>query len=47
VATMAIIVAQFITTVIVVGVQCRPMHHYWDRNASGRCISIAAFFYGR
>jgi len=45
--TMAVIVVQFITTIIIVGVQCRPTNHYWNRNTSGQCVNITAFFHGK
>lgn len=47
VVTMAIIVAQFLSTLALVGVQCRPMEKYWDRSVPGQCINITAFFYCR
>jgi len=42
---MAIIVAQFISTVVVAMVQCIPMHKFWDPTAPGHCINITAFYY--
>ena len=43
--TMGIIISQFITTVVVVGIQCRPIGKYWEAGLSGRCVDITAFFY--
>ncbi|KAH9818212.1 integral membrane protein [Teratosphaeria destructans] len=40
-----IFIAQFASTLVVVGVQCIPMARYWDHNAPGTCVNITAFFY--
>lgn len=45
ITTLAIVVLHFISTVIVVGVQCIPMEKYWNPSVEGHCISILAFFY--
>ncbi|KAK5119020.1 hypothetical protein LTR62_000231 [Meristemomyces frigidus] len=45
IGTTIVLVAQFISTVVVVGVQCRPTTHYWDQHSSGRCVDLTAFFY--
>ncbi|KXL44431.1 MAG: hypothetical protein FE78DRAFT_71750 [Acidomyces sp. 'richmondensis'] len=41
----AIIIAQFVSTVVVVAVQCVPIAKYWDPSVPGTCINITAFFY--
>ncbi|KAK4565614.1 hypothetical protein LTR86_003462 [Recurvomyces mirabilis] len=43
--TMAVIVVQFISTMVIVGVQCHPRNKYLEGNMSGRCVNITAFFY--
>ncbi|KAI7464015.1 hypothetical protein KC351_g15670 [Hortaea werneckii] len=45
IGTLVIIVAQFVSTVVVVGVQCLPMSTYWDPTVGGTCININDFFY--
>jgi len=45
IGTLVIIVAQFVSTVVVVGVQCIPMSTYWDPTVKGTCININDFFY--
>ncbi|KAI6796498.1 hypothetical protein KC327_g16593 [Hortaea werneckii] len=45
IGTLVIIVAQFVSTVVVVGVQCLPMSTYWDPTVEGTCININDFFY--
>lgn len=42
---MAILVGQFISTVVVEAVQCIPMAKYWNPEVPGHCINITAFFY--
>jgi hypothetical protein len=41
----AVIIAQFISTLVIVGVQCIPVQKYWIPTTPGHCISITAFFY--
>lgn len=43
--TMAVIIAHFISTLIVEAVQCIPMKRYWNHTLPGHCINITAFFY--
>ncbi|RMY70513.1 hypothetical protein D0863_05741 [Hortaea werneckii] len=45
IGTLVIIVAQFVSTVVVVGTQCIPMATYWDPTIEGTCININDFFY--
>ncbi|RMX95871.1 hypothetical protein D0868_11495 [Hortaea werneckii] len=45
IGTLVIIVAQFVSTVAVVGTQCIPMATYWDPTIDGTCININDFFY--
>ncbi|KAI7551199.1 hypothetical protein KC331_g2692 [Hortaea werneckii] len=45
IGTLVIIVAQFVSTVVVVGTQCIPMATYWDPTIDGTCININDFFY--
>jgi hypothetical protein len=42
---MALLVAQFISTILVTLLQCRPIPKYWNPSLPGTCISINAFFY--
>ena len=43
--TMTVIVAHFVSTVVVEAIQCIPMEKYWNQAVSGHCINITAFFY--
>jgi hypothetical protein len=43
--TMAIIVLQITSTVVVEAIQCIPMDKYWNRRVPGHCIDITVFFY--
>ena len=43
--TMATIVLQITSTVVVEAIQCIPMKKYWDRTVPGHCIDITVFFY--
>ncbi|RMY43853.1 hypothetical protein D0865_10960 [Hortaea werneckii] len=45
IGTLVIIVAQFVSTIVVVGTQCIPMATYWDPTIEGTCININDFFY--
>ncbi|KAI6962023.1 hypothetical protein KC332_g16279 [Hortaea werneckii] len=45
IGTLVIIVAQFVSTIVVVGTQCMPMATYWDPTVEGTCININDFFY--
>ncbi|KAF2764664.1 hypothetical protein EJ03DRAFT_242044, partial [Teratosphaeria nubilosa] len=41
----ATVIAQFASTLVVVGVQCIPMARYWNPSVSGTCVNITGFFY--
>lgn len=43
---MAVLVGQFVSTVVVEALQCVPMARYWNPAVPGHCINITAFFYG-
>lgn len=43
--TMTIIVLHFVSTIVVVGVQCVPMEKYWIPETEGHCINITGFFF--
>jgi len=45
VVTIAVLCTHFLTTIIVLSVQCIPLEKYWNPTASGHCINITAFFY--
>ncbi|RMY12251.1 hypothetical protein D0868_02686 [Hortaea werneckii] len=45
IGTLIIIVAQFLSTIVVVGTQCIPMATYWNPEIEGTCININDFFY--
>ncbi|RDW71516.1 hypothetical protein BP6252_08079 [Coleophoma cylindrospora] len=42
---MTVISMQFLTNMITVAVQCRPVSYFWDQNQPGSCIDTTAFFY--
>lgn len=50
-ATMAVLIAHFVSTIVVAAVQCVPMKLFWDPQGAayagirGHCINITAFFY--
>jgi len=42
---IAILVAHYVSTVVVQSLQCRPISKYWMPHGQGQCINITAFFY--
>lgn len=42
---IAIVLTQFVATIIVSAVQCVPLAGYWDPAVPATCINVTAFFY--
>ena len=45
IVTIVLLVTQFISTILVTLLQCRPIPKYWNKDLLGTCIDINAFFY--